>query len=59
MKREAQKAAARKPYEKPEIRQVKLETVEATLGTGCWLPAGTAQAPEGSCQPSGGLCSVS
>jgi len=36
MKKEAQKAAARKPYEKPQIKRVKLETLEKTLGTGCW-----------------------
>lgn len=52
MRKEAQKASARKPYEKPQIKQVKLETVEAILGTGCWLPTGQG-ATDGFCQTAG------
>lgn len=53
MKKGAQKASARKPYEKPQIKRVKLETVERTLGTGCYgvggiLPdSGACQLPPG------------
>ena len=35
MTRENQQGARRKLYERPEIRRVKLEAAEATLGTGC------------------------
>jgi len=38
MREEGQEASAKKPYQKPEIRRVKLEITEATLGTGCASP---------------------
>ncbi len=53
MKKEAQKASARKHYEKPQIKQVKLETAEATLGTSaCWGNPGF-EASDGFCPGSG------
>jgi hypothetical protein len=32
------KSVRRKPYARPLVRRVKLETIEATLGTGCQNP---------------------
>jgi hypothetical protein len=32
------KSMPRKRYERPLVRRVKLETIEATLGTGCQNP---------------------
>lgn len=49
MREEIQRASARKPYEKPQIKRVKLETIEATLGAGCWNSTGTAASPQ--CRP--------
>lgn len=49
MRKEIQEVSARKPYEKPQIRRVKLETIEATLGAGCWNSTGLAEAPD--CTP--------
>jgi hypothetical protein len=45
----------RKAYDRPQVRRVKLETVEATLGTGCQnIPQSSAdgvfcQSPSTSC----------
>jgi len=39
MRKKAQKASNRKPYEKPQIKQVELEPLETTLGTSaCYGP---------------------
>jgi hypothetical protein len=33
-----QEIAFKKPYERPQVRRVKLESLEATMGTGCYQP---------------------
>ena len=48
MREEGREVSARKPYQKPQVRRVKLETVEATLGTGCYNP-GVSLAQEVGC----------
>jgi len=45
MREEGQEASAKKPYQKPEIRRVKLEITEATLGTGCYSPISVIDGP--------------
>ena len=38
MTQQPNQAAPKKPYERPQISRVRLETLEATLGTGCQNP---------------------
>lgn len=56
MRKEIQEVSARKPYEKPQVRRVKLQTIEATLGIGCWTSTGAAEDPL--CQPVNLLCDL-
>jgi hypothetical protein len=38
MDEESRSTGERKLYAKPAVRRVQLDSLEATLGTGCWQP---------------------
>lgn len=52
----ADKAAAKKAYSKPEVRQIKLSLAELTLGTNCDVNNPSAAA--GFCPPSAAQCNL-
>lgn len=52
----ADKAAGKKAYSKPEVRQIRLSLAELTLGTNCDVNNPSTAA--GSCPPTAALCNV-